>query len=105
VFKEPSRETTLDEWARSAGMSRRTLTRLFRRETGMSVAAWCQHVRLLEALSRLSVGHSVTKVAFDIGYQSPSAFTAMFRRAFGTTPSHYFDTAAEERAATENGRL
>jgi AraC-like DNA-binding protein len=56
----------------------------------MSFLAWRQHVRLLEALSRLAVGHPVSAVAFDVGYQSSSAFTAMFRRAFGTTPSHYF---------------
>lgn len=94
LFKDPLRELALDDLARSVGMSRRTVTRLFRRETGMSFAEWRQHVRLLEALSRLAIGGSVTSVALDVGYRSPSSFTAMFRRTFGVTPSHYFDQSS-----------
>jgi AraC-like DNA-binding protein len=41
------------------------------------------------ALTRLSGGKPVTTVAFDVGYRSPSAFTAMFRKAFGVTPTSY----------------
>lgn len=93
ILKDPANEERLEDWARSANMSRRTLTRLFRRETGMSFVAWRQHVRLLEALSRLAVGHPISAVAFDVGYQSSSAFTVVFRRTFGTTPSHYFADA------------
>lgn len=94
LFKEPAQGQGLAYWARAAGMSRRTLTRTFRRETGMSFAAWRQHVRLLEALSRLAAGQPVTAVALDVGYQSPSAFTARFRRTFGTTPTHYYTQSA-----------
>jgi AraC-like DNA-binding protein len=45
-------------------------------------------------MSRLSTGQSVTAVAFDVGYSSPSAFTAMFRRAFGVPPTQFFVDAA-----------
>ncbi len=93
ILENPAEHLTLASWAKAAGMSRRTFTRLFRRETEMSFAEWRQHVRLLEALSRLAVGHAVTTVAFDVGYSSSSAFTAMFRRAFGTTPTDYVDRA------------
>ena len=71
------------------GMCRRTATRLFRRETGMTFREWRQHVRLLHALSRLAGGSSISTVAYDIGYASPSAFCAMFRRTFGVSPSTY----------------
>ncbi len=94
LFKEPAQGQGLAYWAKAAGMSRRTLTRTFRRETGMSFASWRQHVRLLEALSRLAAGQPVTAVALDVGYQSPSAFTARFRRTFGTTPTHYYTQSA-----------
>lgn len=93
VMSEPSQDDDLDEWADSAGMGRRTFTRAFRRECGMSFNSWRQQVRLADALSRLSLGQSVTSVAFDVGYNSPSAFTAMFQRMFGVAPSHYFDDA------------
>lgn len=89
ILDNPAHTDTLDDWARVAGMGRRTFTRMFMRETQTTFAAWRQHVRLMEALSRLAGGHPVTTVALDVGYNSPSAFTAMFRRAFGVAPSKY----------------
>lgn len=90
ILEDPSADADLDALSSVAGMSRRTLTRLFRHETGMSVAAWRQQVRLLEALSLLATGRPVTTVAYDVGYDSPSSFTAMFHKVFGVAPSQYF---------------
>jgi AraC-like DNA-binding protein len=90
ILKDPAQNDSLDNWAVAAGMCRRTFTRAFRHETGVTFATWRQNVRLMEAMSRLSTGRSVTAVAFDVGYSSPSAFTAMFRRAFGVSPTQYF---------------
>jgi AraC-like DNA-binding protein len=56
----------------------------------LSFRAWRQQVRLLGALERLAAGQAVTTVAWELGYESPSAFGAMFRRALGTTPGRYF---------------
>jgi AraC-like DNA-binding protein len=92
ILKDPAQNDVLDDWAVAAGMSRRTFTRIFRSETGVTFATWRQNVRLIEAMSRLSTGQSVTAVALDVGYNSPSAFTAMFRRAFGVPPRQYFGT-------------
>ena len=92
ILANPAHTDTLDDWAHVAGMGRRTFTRTFLRETQTTFAAWRQHVRLMEALSRLASGHPVTTVALDVGYKSPSAFTAMFRRAFGVAPSRYLPT-------------
>lgn len=89
LIEDPTRGDSLDDWASHACMSRRTFTRSFRDETGMSLAEWRQHVRLLEALARLACGQAVTTIAFDVGYESPSAFTAAFQRAFGVPPSRY----------------
>jgi len=90
IQREPASERRLDDWAASVGASSRTLARLFRKETGMSFTAWRQQVRLVDALSRLATGQPVTTVALDLGYQSPSAFTSMFRRALGRAPTRYF---------------
>lgn len=89
LIADPTRDESLDDWAALACMSRRTFTRAFREQTGMSLAEWRQHVRLLEALARLACGQPVTRIAFDVGYDSPSAFTAAFQRAFGVPPSRY----------------
>jgi AraC-like DNA-binding protein len=89
ILANPSDGRDLDDWAKVAGMGRRTFTRSFKKETGMGVAVWRQQARLMHALSLLSSGESITKVAFEVGYDSPSAFTAMFHRAFGVPPSQF----------------
>jgi AraC-like DNA-binding protein len=93
ILADSGGRETLDEWASEAAMGRRTFTRTFRRETGISFATWRQNVRLLDALSRLAEGHSITETALDVGYSSPSAFTAMFHRAFGVAPTQYLTDA------------
>jgi AraC-like DNA-binding protein len=68
----------------------RTLERLFRKETGMTYGKWRQQLRLLQALRLLAAGRSITEVALEVGYDSTSAFIAMFKRTLGTTPHRYF---------------
>jgi len=91
LLARPDDATDLDAWGRRVGASGRTLARLFLAETGMTFGAWRQQARLLAALTRLAAGDKVTTVALDLGYDSLSAFIAMFRRATGTTPGRYFE--------------
>lgn len=100
ILDYPARNEVIDELASKAGCSRRTFTRMFRKETGMSFSAWRQHVRLLEATSRLATGQPVSRVAFDVGYNSQSAFTAMFHRVFGATPTEYLSNRRDPPAAS-----
>ncbi len=86
ILDEPGDRRGLADWARDACVSERTLARLFRSETGLSFGAWRQQARLLEAMGRLGAGEPVTRVALDLGYDSISAFSAMFRRATATSP-------------------
>lgn len=89
LMADPANNIELQQWARTVGASSRTLSRLFERETGMSFSQWRQQLRLLTAIERLTAGQSVTTVALELGYQSPSAFIAMFRRALGSPPGKY----------------
>jgi AraC-like DNA-binding protein len=86
----PGARLPLGAIAKQAGASARTIERLFRAETKMTFEKWRERLRLLHALRLLAGGESVTNVALELGYGSPSAFTVMFRRAFGTTPSRYY---------------
>src|SRR5262249_13995697 len=63
LLGDPARADSLDAWAGDVGASARTLTRLFRRETGMSFGAWRQQARLAEGLTRLAQGEAVARVA------------------------------------------
>src|SRR5471032_643092 len=89
LFQQPSLHSDLDTMAASASMSRRTFTRLFRQQTGLGFAQWRQQACLLSAITRLAEGQAVTRVAFDLGYGSASAFTAVFRKVLGKAPSEY----------------
>jgi AraC-like DNA-binding protein len=76
---------------RQCGTSRRTMERLFRAETGMSLGQWQRRQTLLHALRRLASGENVGRLAGELGYNSASAFIAMFRRELGQTPKRYFE--------------
>lgn len=89
----PDARAPLDDWADRAGMSRRSLTRHFRQETGLGLDQWRQQALVFAALPRLIEGGKVTTVALDLGYDSPAAFTTMFRRMLGHTPRAYLRSA------------
>ena len=89
LLSNPADNRRLEDWAQVAGASARTLARLFQSETGMSFRTWRQQLRLQKALELLAEGRPVTSVAIDLGYESPSAFIAMFRRTLGAPPTQY----------------
>lgn len=90
IQHEPDDVSTLADWAEQLDVDVKTIQRLFARETGMTFGQWRQQARLLNALERLAQGEKVLDVALALGYDSPSAFAAMFRRQFGQTPSSFF---------------
>ena len=90
LSSKPGDNRTLEDWGKIVGATARTLTRHFRSETGMSFVQWRHQVRILEALRRLGRKEPVTKVAIELGYDSPSAFISMFKKALGKTPGQYF---------------
>ncbi|SLN17875.1 AraC family transcriptional regulator [Oceanibacterium hippocampi] len=89
--RQPRLHETIDDWSGDLGLSRRSFTRLFRRETGLSFVAWRQQACIMAALPRLAAGEPVTAVAIDLGYNNPAAFTTMFRRALGSSPGTYLE--------------
>nr|WP_322029594.1 helix-turn-helix transcriptional regulator [Paraburkholderia sp. J76] len=92
LAEAPADPRTLDEWAAWAHSAPRTLSRRFVAETGLTFTAWRQRARLLRAVELLAAGEPVTAVALELGYDNASAFIALFRRSFGTTPGRYVAT-------------
>lgn len=88
-LERPSAAATIDDWADAMGINRRSFTRLFRRETGMSFAEWRQQACLSVALPKLAAGEPVTSIAYDLGYDGPGNFSTMFKRVLGVSPSRY----------------
>lgn len=88
--EHPDDASTLADWARRLSVDIKTIQRGFSRQTGMTFGQWRQQARLLKALELLAEGQKVIDVALATGYESPSAFSAVFRDHFGTTPKQFF---------------
>ncbi|MDR0253630.1 MAG: helix-turn-helix transcriptional regulator [Brucellaceae bacterium] len=88
-LKAPDPAASIDSWAEKAGMSRRSFTRLFRVQTGVSFVTWRQQACIFASLPKLASGETITSVAFDTGYESAAAFTTMFKRMLGSSPRDY----------------
>lgn len=91
---DPASPRTLEDWAGQVGASARTLARLFRDEMNLGFGAWRQQLRLERAIELMVRGLPLGEVAARMGYESQSAFSAMFRRALGVAPSRFIDDAA-----------
>jgi AraC-like DNA-binding protein/quercetin dioxygenase-like cupin family protein len=94
LLASPGDERSLAELSSHVGASKRTLERVFRSETGMTLGRWRQQLRMHHAMRLIAHGEKITSAALDAGYESPSAFIAMFRQAMGTTPRKYFASQA-----------
>lgn len=90
VQNDPADTSTLTRLCSIVGASRRTIERIFVKETGLTFGQWRQQVRLLQALKLIAGGYAINTVALEVGYQSASAFITMFRHAMGATPKRYY---------------
>lgn len=90
LSENPGERRPIAALCRSAGIGKRTLERLFQEEIGMTFGKWRQQLRLMHAVRLLAEGEKVTYAALEAGYNTPSAFIEMFKKALGTTPAQYF---------------
>ena len=89
ALQDPGSVGSVEAWLSAANASRKTVERLFIAETGMPPSQWLRYARLLRAISQLAAGEKIGTVAADLGYDSPSAFTYMFRTTLGSSPSSF----------------
>jgi AraC family transcriptional regulator len=80
----------LDELAALAGLSRFHFCTAFRLATGQTPHNWLTAMRIQQARRLLAEPDlPIIHVALAVGYQTASAFAAIFRNATGVTPSAY----------------
>jgi AraC-like DNA-binding protein len=78
---------SIDNLARSLGMSRSRLYRRITDLTGRSANSFIQEVRMQKALRLIRNKYgNVTQVAMEIGFNNPSYFAKSFQKRFGILP-------------------
>ncbi len=98
LYERPGAKQTTLILAENLAMSKRTLERKFHRETGMTIQAWSLRLRFLKAIELLTAGHSITNIALDLGYSSPSPFIYMFRNISGMSPGEYIGNLSNTKS-------
>ncbi len=89
VYLDPAHYPGLPAQVQILGAGQKTISRLFKRDTGLTYQQWRQQWRLLKAIEQLATGLSVTRVASGLGFASDSAFIAFFKDQIGVTPGQY----------------
>ena len=85
-----AQDITLDGLARSAGVSRTYLARMFRQRYGCSVGDYLRSQRIEQAGRWLACSDKpLAEIALGCGYFDQSHFSNSFRQHFGITPSRY----------------
>ncbi|MBQ2953932.1 MAG: helix-turn-helix transcriptional regulator [Clostridia bacterium] len=81
---------TVEELCAVSGLSRSHLSRLFRRETGLSIGQYITLQKVDAARKALEfTDQPVSDIAHTLAFSSESHFITVFRRATGTTPGEY----------------
>ncbi|RKE38383.1 AraC-like DNA-binding protein [Paraburkholderia sp. BL23I1N1] len=88
LLVHPTRDVALDDAASRAGVSCRTLSRIFTEELGASVGRWRREVQIGAAMCALVHGISVAETARALGFTS-SAFSTLFKSRTGHSPREW----------------
>jgi AraC-like DNA-binding protein len=82
----PNVKIGINQAAAAVAMSRRSFTRHFEHEVGLSFALWKRAVIVHHAIERLAQGMSVGDIAYEAGNENVSAFIAMFKASCVSSP-------------------
>ena len=94
-LEAPLSRHSIDAAASAVRMSRRSFTRHFTQETGKNFSEWKRLVIVQRAIERLAHGDAVATIAYEMGYENPSAFIAMFKAMRGVSPGRFNGSAVE----------
>lgn len=90
IFDHLYEELSLSVLAKVSGVSTVHLSRLFRRETGISLTEYIQRQRVEEAKQLLSLSaYSLSDISARLLFHDQSYFTKVFKKYAGVTPKQY----------------
>ncbi len=101
-------DISLSELAEQLFISKSTLSRFFKKHTGIYFADYLSRVRCRAALSELEYTDlSITRIAMNNGFSNVQSFNRIFREHYGAAPAEYRKQKREEvgRKAADEERL
>ena len=91
------RNISLEEICDELGVSRNYFSYLFKKETGQNIWAYLTSIRIMKAKQLLTLTDEKTYViAYQVGYDNPSYFAKLFKKATGLTPNEYRTGSRQE---------
>ena len=104
IVAQPAADHSLEALSERAGFSARHLTRVFRRDLGLTPGRYVERVRVEAAKARLERGDEpVAAVARAVGFGSEETLRRAFRREAATTPAVYRERFRTTGVSVEYG--
>lgn len=95
----------LSDLAERLYTSTSTLSRIFKKSTGMYFTEYVNKVRMDYAVGELEYSdESITRIAVDSGFSNLSVFNRVFKDTFGVSPSEYRKLRKTKEEKTEYGQ-
>ncbi|QBA21077.1 AraC family transcriptional regulator [Chryseobacterium indologenes] len=83
-------EINMEKLSDTALLSFRTLERIFKKETGLTLSKYQQMLRIIKSLEHLSSGNlTVSETAYEVGYKSVQAYTRSFQSVMKFRPTDF----------------
>ncbi|REC45313.1 helix-turn-helix domain-containing protein [Chryseobacterium pennipullorum] len=83
-------EIKIDDLGGTASLSARTLERIFKKETGLTISKYQQMLRIIKSLELLSSDTlTVSEIAYEVGYRSVQAYTRSFGSVMHCRPTDF----------------
>lgn len=106
VLANLDQEISLNELAEQMFVSTSTLSRIFKKNTGVYFADYVMQLRIKTALGLLKYSEqNMTQIAMTAGFSNSASFNRAFRKVMGETPSEYREkyqiTEADQREKEE----
>lgn len=83
-------DVRIEELSEISMLSLRTLERIFKKETGITLNRYQQILRIIKSMELLSSGNlTISEIAYETGYKSVQAFTRSFQAVMQFRPSDF----------------
>lgn len=94
-------EFNITTFTREAGVSRTLLHLKLKKLANLNATEFIKTIRLQKAAELLRAGHTVSEVAFQVGFNDPNYFSRSFKKKFDIAPSEFRAQDAALREETK----